>query len=55
MDFRIPFSILHVASQANQLYSNAMYLKESIRTYEQTCQKVTNINDDDIIQYVIDC
>ena len=40
MNFRIPFSISSMSSQANQLYPHAMCLKETIRTYELTCQKV---------------
>jgi dynein heavy chain 1 len=41
MNFRIPFSVSSMATQANQLYPHAVCLKESIRTYEQTCQKVS--------------
>ena len=40
MGFRIPFSISSLATQANQLYPYAVCLKESIKTYELTCQKV---------------
>ena len=40
MGFRIPFSISSLAAQANQLYPHAVCLKESIKTYELTCQKV---------------
>ena len=43
MGFRIPFSISSLSTQANQLYPHAVCLKESIRTYELTCQKVFHL------------
>ena len=42
MGFRIPFSISSLGTQANQLHPYAVCLKESIKTYELTCQKVRN-------------
>ena len=40
LGFRVPFSIVNQANQANQLYPHAVSLMESIKTYELMCQKV---------------
>ncbi|KAL3873221.1 hypothetical protein ACJMK2_036362 [Sinanodonta woodiana] len=40
LGFRVPLAIVNKAHQANQLYPFAMSLIESIRTYQQTLQKV---------------
>ena len=40
LNFRVPFSIVNQANQANQLYPHAVSLMESIRTYELMCTKV---------------
>ena len=51
MGFRIPFIVSSMASQANQLYPHAVCLKESIRTYELTCQKVLVIDVHCLVDY----
>ena len=40
LNFRVPFSIVNQANQANQLYPHAVSLMESIKTYELMCTKV---------------
>ncbi|XP_053373809.1 cytoplasmic dynein 1 heavy chain 1-like isoform X4 [Mercenaria mercenaria] len=40
LGFRVPLSIVNKAHQANQLYPFAMSLFESVRTYQQTLEKV---------------
>ncbi|EDV24404.1 uncharacterized protein TRIADDRAFT_24890 [Trichoplax adhaerens] len=40
LGFRVPLAILNKAHQANQMYPFAISLIESIKTYEQTCDKV---------------
>ena len=40
LSFRVPFSIVNQANQANQLYPHAVSLMESIKTYELMCTKV---------------
>ena len=41
LGFRVPFSITLLSSSAKQVYPFAVSLKEIIRTYSQTCGKVT--------------
>jgi dynein heavy chain 1 len=41
LGFRVPFSITLLSSSAKQVYPFAVSLKEVIRTYTQTCGKVT--------------
>ena len=40
LGFRVPLAIVNKAHQANQLYPFAISLIESVRTYEQTLEKV---------------
>ncbi|XP_052769398.1 cytoplasmic dynein 1 heavy chain 1-like isoform X2 [Mya arenaria] len=40
LGFRVPLAIVNKAHQANQLYPFAMSLFESVRTYQQTLEKV---------------
>lgn len=40
LGFRVPLGIVNKAHQANQLYPFAMSLRESVRTYECTLDKV---------------
>jgi dynein heavy chain 1 len=42
LNFRVPFSIVNQANQANQLYPHAVSLMESIRTYELMCTKISD-------------
>lgn len=40
LGFRVPLAIVNKAHQANQLYPFAISLRESVRTYECTLDKV---------------
>lgn len=40
LGFRVPLAIMNKAHQANQLYPFAISLRESVRTYECTLDKV---------------
>eukprot|EP01117_Protostelium_nocturnum_P006264 TRINITY_DN2259_c0_g1_i6.p1 TRINITY_DN2259_c0_g1~~TRINITY_DN2259_c0_g1_i6.p1 ORF type:complete len:4259 (-),score=1954.67 TRINITY_DN2259_c0_g1_i6:110-12886(-) len=41
LGFRVPFSIIMISSGAKQVYPFAVSLKEALRTYTQTCTKIT--------------
>lgn len=41
LGFRVPLAIVNKAHQANQLYPFAISLRESVRTYECTLDKVS--------------
>lgn len=41
LGYRTPLAIVNKAHQANQLYPFAISLIESVRTYEQTLEKVS--------------
>lgn len=43
LGFRVPLAIVNKAHQANQLYPFAISLIESVRTYEMTLEKVSNV------------
>jgi len=43
LGFRVPLAIVNKAHQANQLYPFAISLIESVRTNEQTLEKVSTI------------
>ena len=40
MGFRVPLMLVNKANQANQLYPHAVALRDSVRTYELTCDKI---------------
>jgi dynein heavy chain 1 len=40
LGYRVPFSITLLSSSAKQVYPFAVSLKETIRTYTQTCSRV---------------
>lgn len=40
LGFRVPLAIVNKAHQANQLYPFAISLIESVRTYEATCNRI---------------
>ncbi|XP_050421392.1 dynein heavy chain, cytoplasmic isoform X3 [Adelges cooleyi] len=44
LGFRVPLAIVNKAHQANQLYPFAISLRESVRTYECTLDKLINRN-----------
>eukprot|EP00124_Ichthyophonus_hoferi_P005428 Ihof_evm1s783 gene=Ihof_evmTU1s783 len=43
LGFRVPFGLKQMATVVANMYPTAVYLNESIRTYTQTCAKVTNV------------
>ena len=42
LGLRVPLAIVNKAHHANQLYPFAISLIESVRTYERTCDKVSD-------------
>jgi len=44
LGFRVPLAIVNKAHQANQLYPFAISLRESVRTYECTLDKVRDVD-----------
>ena len=49
LNFRVPFSIVNQANQANQLYPHAVSLMESIKTYELMCTRVRQPRQYDVV------
>eukprot|EP01116_Phalansterium_solitarium_P005286 TRINITY_DN1679_c0_g1_i1.p1 TRINITY_DN1679_c0_g1~~TRINITY_DN1679_c0_g1_i1.p1 ORF type:complete len:4594 (-),score=1709.56 TRINITY_DN1679_c0_g1_i1:318-14099(-) len=42
LGFKVPFTITLLSSNAKTLYPHAVSLKESLRTYSQSCSKITD-------------
>lgn len=51
LGFRVPLAIVNKAHQANQLYPFAISLRESVRTYECTLDKVSILVLCDVLYY----